>query len=134
MTRILFFTQLLLSMFLLVNTTTSVANESTEINGLILDRTITQSGHDFYQQFSAHWLAANFSQKTNLVISEKPSARWGSSIVISSLNYVLFRTSIRPGRQLPANLIQQSAATVSKNILTRVLGRRGSRDMALTGY
>ena len=133
MTKILF-VPLLLSLLFLANSTTSAANELNDINGLILDRTITRSGHDFYQQFTTLWQAANFSQKTNLVISEKPSARWGSSIVISSLDSVLYRTSIRPGKQLPENLIQQSVAAVSQNILTLLLSRRSSRDMALSGY
>jgi len=105
-----------------------------EIHGLILDRTITLPGHGFYKKFSAHWLAANLSQSGNIVVVEKPSARWGNLILISSKDQVLYRTSIRPGKQLKTNLIKEAVSSVSQKIFNRLLVKRTSQDMSASGY
>ena len=105
-----------------------------EINGLIINRTISLSGHAFYKKFSAHWLVTNLAQPYNLIVSEKPSARWGNLIIISSQHQVLYRTSIRPGKQLKQNTIKEAASTVSQNILNRLLVKNSSQDIAPVGY
>lgn len=119
---------------LIISPSSFAENELNEIRGLVLDRTITLSGHAFYKRFSAHWLAANLSQPQNLVITETPSARWGNIVTINSQNTLLFRTSIRPGKQIKKNTINKAAATVSQNIINRLLARNTSQDMAAVGY
>jgi len=134
MTQHLSFKQFVFLAFAFISNTSFASNRLGEIQGLILDRTITVSGHAFYQRFSAHWLAANMTQPFNLEITEKPSARWGNLIIISSQNQVLYRTSIRPGKQLKQNIIKQAASTVSQNIFNRLIIKSTSQDMAQTGY
>jgi curli production assembly/transport component CsgE len=134
MTRLLPLKQFIFFGFIFINSPSFASNGLGDIQGLILDRTITLSGHTFYQRFSAHWLAKNLTQPFNLTIIEKPSARWGNLIIISSQNQVLYRTSIRPGKQLKQNIIKQAASTVSQNIFNRLIVKSTSQDMAQTGY
>lgn len=105
-----------------------------EIQGLILDRTITLSGNSFYKKFSSHWLVANISQPFNLTITEIPSARWGNLISISSQEKVFFRTSLRPGKILKNSIIKEAAASVSQNIFNHLLSKSSSHDMTSSGY
>lgn len=134
MTKLLSFKYTILLVFAFMNSPYVVASGSNEMRGIILDRTITLSGHAFYKSFSAHWLAANLSQPTNLVIREKPSARWGNLIIISSQGQVLYRTSIRPGKKLKQKMIMEATSTVSQKIFNRLLANNASQDMAPTGY
>lgn len=134
MTKLLSFKYTILLAFAFINSPSVVASGSNEMQGIILDRTITLSGHAFYKSFSAHWLAANLSQPTNLVVREKPSARWGNLIIISSQDQVLYRTSLRPGKQLKQNMIKEAATSVSQNIFNRLLVNHTSPDMAPIGY
>ena len=120
--------------FIYISSHTYVFAGENEIHGLILDRTITLPGHGFYKKFSAHWLAANLSQAGNIVVIEKPSARWGNLILISSEDQVLYRTSIRPGKQLKINLIKEAVSSVSQKILNHLLAKNSSQDMAEIGY
>ena len=125
---------ILLLVFTIITSPTFASGGSHDIQGLILDRTITLDGHSFYKKFSAHWLATNLTQPYNLVVSEKPSARWGSLIIISSQDQVLYRTSLRPGKQLKQNMIKEAATSVSQNIFNRLLVNNTSQDMAPIGY
>ncbi|MDH5601000.1 MAG: curli production assembly/transport protein CsgE [Gammaproteobacteria bacterium] len=125
---------LMLLVFTVFISPTFASGGSLDIKGLILDRTITLDGHSFYKKFSAHWLATNLSQPHNLIVTEKPSARWGNLIIISSQGQMLYRTSIRPGKQLKKNKVYEAAITVSQNIVNRLIVKNTSQDIAPTGY
>lgn len=125
----------LIFLFLIFVTPASLTYaDDIEINGLILDRTITLSGHDFYKKFSSLWLATNMSQSANLVVTEKPSARWGSLIMISSQQKMLYRTAIRPGKPLKDSDIKYAASTVSQSIFNQLFSKHNSQDMDPVGY
>ncbi|MGL5740445.1 MAG: curli production assembly/transport protein CsgE [Plesiomonas shigelloides] len=84
-----------------------------EIPGLITNRTITPIGHDFYRLFSDKWQA---SQKINLSIQEKPSARWGSIITIKNEQNILFRTVLFPSRRNLEQVVDQAITVTSDNM------------------
>lgn len=67
-----------------------------EIPGLITDRTVTATGHNFYRAFSDKW---DKEFRGNLSISEKPSARWGSWISIKIDNDLLYQTFLFPTKR-----------------------------------
>jgi curli production assembly/transport component CsgE len=134
MTSALSFKNLALLSIIFIHAPSYASNKSNEIQGLILDRTVTLSGHSFYKKFSAHWLAANLSQPSNIVLTETPSARWGNLIVISSQNKILYRTSIRPGKPFNNSIIKEAASTVSQNVFNNLLSKNDSNDMSSSGY
>lgn len=51
-----------------------------EISGIVLDKTITVKGHQFHRHFSDQLLLIAPNIKENLIIYERPSARWGNLI------------------------------------------------------
>lgn len=120
--------------FTFISAPSFASNEIREIQGLILDRTITLSGNSFYKKFSAHWLVTNFSQPYNLIVTESPSARWGNLISISSRNKVLYKTSMRPGKLFNNSRIKEAASSVSQNMLNHFLSKKSSHDMTSSGY
>ena len=53
----------------------------TEIEGLVVDQTITKVGHDFYDQFFTNWEAPANSGDFTITIREKPAR--GTNILVS---------------------------------------------------
>lgn len=52
------------------------------LQGVVFDRTITQSGLQFYQSFTRLWQMETLAHNYSLTIRETPSARYGSIIHI----------------------------------------------------
>jgi len=71
-------------------------SEPSPLNGLVVDRTITMVGKTFYQQFSQRRLDSVVLNNTNLVIHERPSARWGSLVWVAEGNRILYRATLPP--------------------------------------
>lgn len=88
-----------------------------EISGFTIDNTITRTGHDF-TRFLADYRNTQFTTQNdyNLVVNERPSARWGSLIWVTLDNQEVYRRFLPPGRvdleqeaQAAANGIHQRA-------------------------
>ena len=70
-----------LAMILLLSTCVTWAAEEDEMLGFIVDDTISHIGHEFYYSFSER-LRATSPMDFNLVVRERPSARWGSLVTV----------------------------------------------------
>ncbi|BFM10356.1 curli production assembly/transport protein CsgE [Simiduia litorea] len=70
-----------------------------EISGFTQDSTITRAGHEFARYLS-DYRNANFTVDNdyNLVVYERPSARWGSLIWVTTDNQEVYRRFLPPGR------------------------------------
>lgn len=69
--------------------------ESAEsLQGMVFDRTITQTGFSFHQLFAQQWLANALSRSHSLTIRETPTARSGSIIWIEEGTTLLYKLSI----------------------------------------
>lgn len=88
-----------------------------EISGFTIDNTITRTGHEF-ARFLADYRNTQFASQNdyNLVVNERPSARWGSLIWVTLDNQEVYRRFLPPGRvdleqeaQAAANGIHQRA-------------------------
>ena len=55
--------------------------KATEIDGLVMDQTISKFGHDFYDEFYTHWEVPPGVTDFTIVVREKPSR--GTSTLIS---------------------------------------------------
>ncbi|MDR6676700.1 curli production assembly/transport protein CsgE [Pseudomonas oryzihabitans] len=66
------------------------------IQGLLVDNTISRFGHEFYRQF-ADRLTDTTELDFNLVVRERPSARWGSLVWVEYEQRLLYRQFIPPG-------------------------------------
>lgn len=70
------------------------ANEA-ELSGFIIDNTVSRSGGEFYRRFSERINEAG-DLDFNLVIKERPSARWGILIWVEMDNQQLYRRFLQP--------------------------------------
>ncbi|PWK30727.1 curli production assembly/transport protein CsgE [Pseudomonas sp. B21-040] len=75
------------------------AAEEDEMLGFIVDDTISHIGHDFYYSFSER-LRASSRMDFNLVVRERPSARWGSLVTVEFRQRLVYR------RFLPPNTVE----------------------------
>ncbi|WOD12392.1 curli production assembly/transport protein CsgE [Pseudomonas sp. NyZ704] len=69
--------------------------DEAELQGFIVDNTITRTGHEFYRAFSGR-LNATSALDFNLVVKERPSARWGVLVWVEQDNNVLYRQFLQP--------------------------------------
>lgn len=87
-----------------------------EIEGLILDRTITVLGHDFFQSFTSHWRLNYPDNTSTFSIVERPTARFGSEIWIDFRGNKLSRLFLSPSR----SKVKEIAESVAENVNTTI--------------
>jgi curli production assembly/transport component CsgE len=75
------------------------AGEEDEMMGFIVDDTISHIGHDFYYSFSER-LRDTSPMDFNLVVRERPDARWGSLVTVEYQQRLVYR------RFLPPNTVE----------------------------
>lgn len=88
-----------LALILVLSAGTAAAAEEDEMLGFIIDDTISHIGHDFYYMFSER-LRATSPMDFNLVVRERPSARWGSLVTVEFQQRLVYR------RFLPPNTVE----------------------------
>lgn len=88
-----------LALLLVLSTSAATAGEEDEMLGFIIDDTISHIGHDFYYSFSER-LRATSPMDFNLVVRERPSARWGSLVTVEYEQRLVYR------RFLPPNTVE----------------------------
>ena len=69
---------------------------SSELTGIMVDRTITMAGKTFYRAFSQLAMDNRIIGNATLTIQERPDARWGSQLWIMEGNKMYFRTQLSP--------------------------------------
>jgi curli production assembly/transport component CsgE len=66
-----------------------------ELMGFIVDNSISHIGHEFYRAFSER-LRDTSKLDFNLVVRERPDARWGSLVWVEYEGRVLYRQFLPP--------------------------------------
>jgi curli production assembly/transport component CsgE len=72
------------------------SDENLEIDGLIIDRTKTKLGRDFYQLFYSKWEAPYGIKGYDILISEKPMPGRGSLVQIEVKGTLIFNRRLTP--------------------------------------
>ncbi|WP_442021526.1 curli production assembly/transport protein CsgE [Oceanisphaera sp. W20_SRM_FM3] len=80
-------------MLLLLSSAVS-ANED-EMMGFVVDNSISRVGHEFYRYFTER-LRDTSQMDFNLVVRERPSARWGSLVWVEYEGRTLYRNFLAP--------------------------------------
>ena len=88
-----------LALILVLSSCVASAGEEDEMLGFIIDDTISHIGHEFYYAFSER-LRATSPMDFNLVVRERPSARWGSLVTVEYQQRLVYR------RFLPPNTVE----------------------------
>lgn len=92
------------------------ANEEEELMGFIVDNSISHIGHGFYRYFSER-LRDTSRLDFNLVVRERPSARWGSLVWVEYEQRVLYRQFLPPNTALLKDVAYQAADQVQEAII-----------------
>lgn len=131
MNRYLCFPILLISALLLC--TTKPANSEIEISGLLLDRTISRSGHEFYNKFSLLWQDMPNTVGTNVVIKETVVPRAGTRLVVEMNNTIIYGTYM--GRRIePVEDKVEQAIYTTIDAIARSQFIEQSEDLASSGW
>lgn len=88
-----------------------------EIGSLVLNKTITRIGNEFYEAFTDRWQPPLEVGPLHVEISEAPSARWGSilAIYVGGRRYFITRLSTR------ARNIEDVAADAVKEVTVSLI-------------
>ncbi len=105
-----------------INGSTSAEKESRRIledplTGIVINRTVTVLGKDFYRYFVTAWRQKDGENRYSLTVYERPSARWGSEIWIEYQRNQMFRIFLSPARQAARETSEQAAEIVHRNII-----------------
>lgn len=86
------------------------------LRGLMINRTMTVMGWDFYKSFSEVWQALYPDSQDTLTVIERPTAQYGSEIWINYLNQTVFHTFLSPTRSRALAESKNAVEVVHNNI------------------
>lgn len=90
---------------------------SEPLDGIVLNRTVTVLGWDFYQNFVAIWRARFPNNKFTVSVIERPTAQFGSEIWIQYKERRMFRTFLSPARSATKPAAAAAVQMTYKNIV-----------------
>lgn len=96
------------------------AADEDEMAGFIVDYTVSHIGHDFYNSFTER-LRATSRLDFNLVVRERPDARWGSLVSVEFQQRVIYRRFLPPNTVELKDLAYEAADLVRAQIVQRKL-------------
>lgn len=104
-----------------------------DLQGVVVDRTMTTFGRAFYTEFTKRWSDTSHAHSLVLIVNERPNPRTGSLITITSGRDVIFRGFISPTRsdieRLAGMAVWQSAQRAE--IIERIKNNgQGNPDLA----
>ena len=122
----------LLSFFLFFSSLSNAAQEL-EIDGLLLDRSISRFGHQFYYEFSNYWRDLPSTAGFNIEIKETVIPKAGTKLTLIMNNQLVYVTYL--GRRLAPldERVEQAVYTVI-DAMARSNMATSSPDMAVNGW
>lgn len=99
-----------------------VVRDSGEINrdplgGIIINRTMTVLGWDFYKSFSERWQTLYPDSKFTITIYERATPQYGSEMWVSYRDQRVFHTFLAPARSGVKDAAKDAVAIAYKNIV-----------------
>lgn len=101
------------------------------LRGLIINRTITVLGWDFYKSFSEIWQALYPDSRDTLTVIERPTAKFGSEIWVSYEDQYVYHTFLSPARSLARDESKQAVDIVRKQVADINIRRKLFQDSDL---
>lgn len=84
--------------------------------GVVINRTVTVLGKDFYQYFTSIWRQKDEASNYTISIYERPTARFGSEIWVQYRQKRMFHAFLSPARSAAKSISQQAVDIVLNNI------------------
>lgn len=91
---------------------------SDPLGGIVINRTITVLGWDFYKSFSEIWQSLYPDSKFTLTVTERPTAQFGSEIWVSYRDTRIFHTFLSPARSGVREASRQAVNIAHQNVIT----------------
>lgn len=88
------------------------------LGGIVINRTMTVLGWDFYKSFSEIWQSLYPDSTFTLTVTERPTAQFGSEMWISYRNLTVFHTFLSPARSGVKEASRQAVNIVHQNVDT----------------
>ncbi|WP_122032450.1 curli production assembly/transport protein CsgE [Aliivibrio sp. EL58] len=101
----------------LENNKVNEVDDLVEIDGLIIDRTLTRLGRDFYVAFSMKMNSKYDGIDVNLTVKERPTALSGSIIGVYHFDKVIYRGALSPGQRQADEKAEQAIESVNQYII-----------------
>lgn len=98
------------------------------LSGVVVNRTVTVLGKDFYQHFSTLWRQRPESARYSVSIHERPSARFGSEIWVQYRQQPMFHAFLPPARAATREVSEAAVEHVLKNVSRQELERLTTRN------
>lgn len=86
------------------------------LRGIVVNRTVTVQGHEFYRYFSMWWHHNPDASNYSISIHERPSARWGSEIWVDYHHTRIFHMFLPPARSRTKEISREAAASSLQRI------------------
>lgn len=93
------------------------------LSGIVVNRTVTVLGNDFYQSFSRAWRMEDGENRYSIAVYERPTARFGSEVWVQYRQDRVFHMFLSPARQAARELGQRAAEIVYENVVNSELQR-----------
>lgn len=98
------------------------------LDGLVVNQTVTRFGQEFYVQFVKYWNEYQIVTPANLMVHERPSARWGSAIWIEYRGRNIFQRNVGANMRDLDSLAKAAAERVFMVILQERNNFNGGSD------
>lgn len=101
----------------LENNKVDESKDLVEIDGLIIDRTLTRLGRDFYIAFSMKVNSELDDIDVNLTVKERPTALSGSIVGVYHFDRAIYRSALSPGQRQADEKAEQALEAVQQYIV-----------------
>lgn len=101
------------------------------VRGVVTNQVITLVGQDFYNAFVTTWRDAPLTERYNISIYERPSARWGSLVWVEFEHRRLFEAFLPPTRTSIRSIAERAANLAYQNLVQTDLERLLFKDQDL---
>lgn len=105
-----------------------------EISGLIIEETMTKIGYEFYEYFFLLWEPPQEKiGRYNILISEKASPMWGSSVTVNVDENIVWSVMLRPRSEEIEEAVKQAIEATKNYLLHYKDNQFQSEDLLGTG-
>lgn len=84
--------------------------------GIVINRTVTVQGHEFYRFFSNRWREFSEANPFTITVFERPSARWGSEIWVEHRGQRMYHVFLSPARSSTKKASEIAVDVVIENV------------------
>jgi curli production assembly/transport component CsgE len=109
---------------------------SADALGIVVNETFTSGGQEFYRRFTDFWREKPDFESYTLVVTERPSRRYGNRITVTYERQVVFAGNLPLKLDAIRALSADAAEKVNANVISLGLRMTGDADpdMAKDGF